>query len=145
MGRSLSLFHPSTRVLSVRTHLTNNACTMPPCVLPWRLDLTLTQSARHSPLTSFPPGSLHDLQWEKSRDGRVGTWRDFMTKKSKKSKGGSVALGGLKPPKSKTSGARGGRRGGWGGAGIERLWLGAGPNRTCRRGVCAWVCVLPRT
>lgn len=29
----------------------------------------------------------------------MGTWRDFMTKKSKKSKGGSLALGGLKPPK----------------------------------------------
>lgn len=34
----------------------------------------------------------------------MGTWRDFMTKKSKKSKGGSVALGGLKPPKAKESG-----------------------------------------
>eukprot|EP00887_Chlorella_sp_A99_P002561 scaffold6.g2561.t1 len=44
----------------------------------------------------------HDKAWEKTREGRVGTWRDFMTKKSKKSKGGSLALGGLKPPKQVT-------------------------------------------
>lgn len=56
----------------------------------------------------------HEKEWESTREGRVGTWRDFMTKKSKKSKGGSIALGGLKPPKGKTSGgwvARGGELG----------------------------------
>lgn len=45
----------------------------------------------------------HDKAWESSRDARVGTWRDFMSTKSKKTKGGSAALGGLKPPKAKTS------------------------------------------
>jgi DnaJ homolog subfamily C member 8 len=45
----------------------------------------------------------HEKAWEKSRDSRVGDWRDFMTKKSKKSKGGSSALGGYKPPKGKTN------------------------------------------
>lgn len=45
----------------------------------------------------------HEKKWEKTRDTRVGTWRDFMTQKSKKSKGGSIALGGLKPPKMKES------------------------------------------
>jgi DnaJ family protein C protein 8 len=45
----------------------------------------------------------HDKAWESSRDGRVGTWRDFMTTKSKKTKGGSAALGGLKPPSAKTN------------------------------------------
>ena len=44
-----------------------------------------------------------DKSWEQGRDGRVGSWRDFMHGKSKKTKGGSVALGGYKPPKSKTS------------------------------------------
>lgn len=39
--------------------------------------------------------------WEDTREDRVGSWRSFMTKKSKKSKGGSMALGGLKPPKAK--------------------------------------------
>ncbi|KAL6780195.1 hypothetical protein ACKKBF_B14085 [Auxenochlorella protothecoides x Auxenochlorella symbiontica] len=43
----------------------------------------------------------HERRWEKTREGRVGTWRDFASKKPKKSKGGSVALGGLKPPKAK--------------------------------------------
>ncbi|GAB4816579.1 hypothetical protein N2152v2_003625 [Parachlorella kessleri] len=41
----------------------------------------------------------HEKEWETTREGRVGTWRDFMTKKSKKSKGGSLALGGYKPPR----------------------------------------------
>jgi DnaJ family protein C protein 8 len=45
----------------------------------------------------------HEKAWESSRDARVGTWRDFMTTKSKKTKGGSAALGGLKPPKAKTN------------------------------------------
>lgn len=75
-------------------------------------------SARHNTRVAQPAhASLHSSplarsllsvlapQWEKTRDTRVGTWRDFMTKKSKKSKGGSVALGGLKPPKMKESGA----------------------------------------
>lgn len=44
-----------------------------------------------------------DKAWEQTRDGRVGSWRDFMANKSKKSKGGSVVLGGLKPPKAKES------------------------------------------
>lgn len=40
----------------------------------------------------------HDKAWESSRDGRVGTWRDFMAGKGGKKK----AQGGIKPPKSKT-------------------------------------------
>lgn len=43
----------------------------------------------------------HAKKWEKTRDSRVGSWRDFVSSKSKKSKGGSIALGGLKPPKAK--------------------------------------------
>jgi hypothetical protein len=46
------------------------------------------------------------MQWEHTREGRVGTWRDFMTKKSKKSKGGSLALGGYKPPRNLQTGGR---------------------------------------
>jgi hypothetical protein len=78
------------------------------------------------------------VQWEKTRDTRVGTWRDFMTQKSKKSKGGSVALGGLKPPKMKESGEQGrgaeqGTRLGWGGPHCSQggqLW----PARACAAG-----------
>lgn len=44
-----------------------------------------------------------DKAWETGREERVGTWRSFMGSKSKRTKGGSAALGGLKPPKSKTS------------------------------------------
>lgn len=51
------------------------------------------------------------LQWEHTREGRVGTWRDFMTKKSKKSKGGSLALGGLKPPRNLQTGTPAASRG----------------------------------
>lgn len=44
-----------------------------------------------------------DKAWETGREARVGSWRDFMGNKSKRTKGGSAVLGGLKPPKSKTS------------------------------------------
>ncbi|KAL4445311.1 hypothetical protein ABPG77_011136 [Micractinium sp. CCAP 211/92] len=44
----------------------------------------------------------HDKAWEKTRDERVGTWRDFMQKSSKKAK---TAQGGIKPPKAKESDA----------------------------------------
>lgn len=43
---------------------------------------------------SFP---LPSSQWEKTRESRVGTWRDFQSGKSKKSK----AMSGIKPPKAK--------------------------------------------
>ena len=42
----------------------------------------------------------HYKGWEQTREKRVGDWRDFATKKTKKSKTG--ALGGIKPPKLKT-------------------------------------------
>ncbi|KAK9810532.1 hypothetical protein WJX72_012264 [[Myrmecia] bisecta] len=41
----------------------------------------------------------HHQKWEQTRDTRVGTWRDFVTKKSKSKKG--IATGGIKPPKLK--------------------------------------------
>lgn len=44
----------------------------------------------------------HDKAWEKTRDERVGTWRDFMQKSGKKAK---TAQGGIKPPKLKESDA----------------------------------------
>lgn len=42
----------------------------------------------------------HEKQWEKTRDERVGSWRDFVGKKTKKQK---TVMGGLKPPKMKES------------------------------------------
>ncbi|KAK9845176.1 hypothetical protein WJX84_002401 [Apatococcus fuscideae] len=44
----------------------------------------------------------HHKNWEANRDGRVGTWRTFVDKKSKKKEGKSAA-GGIKPPKLKTA------------------------------------------
>lgn len=34
----------------------------------------------------------HDKAWEKTRDERVGTWRDFMQKSSKKAKTGGLGV-----------------------------------------------------
>lgn len=42
----------------------------------------------------------HEKKWEETRETRVGTWRDFMTKKKGS---GSKVPGELKPPKMKTN------------------------------------------
>lgn len=51
----------------------------------------------------------HEKGWEKTRESRVGTWRDFVKKKegsgegkSGKTKKRKLAMGGIKPPKQKT-------------------------------------------
>lgn len=44
-----------------------------------------------------------DKAWDHGREDRVGSWRTFVSGKSKKTKGGSAALGGYKPPKAKTN------------------------------------------
>lgn len=42
----------------------------------------------------------HTKKWEETRETRVGTWRDFVTKKGS---GKKEKMGGIKPPKIKTS------------------------------------------